>query len=297
MVSFSRLAALEAQGTRAVVVTVVDAKGSTPRKAGARMLVLEDGRLEGTVGGGAVEHQAVALCQEVLRTGTPRLMEVALGAELGMCCGGTMRLYLEPTQTRVPFILLGGGHVALACSRVLPGLGFSVHVADGREDFSSEARFPQADQRVDGLDARDLDALPFQETACVLIATHDHGLDQRLVELCLRRPARWLGMIGSRRKALKTRQRSLARGFSSEELRRLHCPVGLGIGAETPDEIALSIAAEMVAIRRLGSVPASGVRSMGLDLGAPHPLDALHADPGQTDDDDAPAAADDDTGT
>ncbi|MEW5849511.1 MAG: xanthine dehydrogenase accessory protein XdhC [Myxococcota bacterium] len=273
MVAFERVAALERSGGRGVLVTVVDARGSTPRKAGARMLVLEDGTAEGTVGGGAVEHQAMQSAKEVLKAGEPRFVEVHLGQELGMCCGGTMRLYLEPLGVAVPFILLGGGHVAKACAAILPSVGFAVHVADGRDGFATEARFPLAATRLDGLDHEDLEKLPFGPNAFVLVTTHDHQLDQKLVEMCLRRPARWLGMIGSRRKALKTRERCLHKGFTSEELARLRSPVGLDLGAETPEEIAISIVSEVLHLRRRGEAPAAGVPSMSMKLGEAQPTD------------------------
>jgi xanthine dehydrogenase accessory factor len=279
MVAFETLAELERAGTPAVLITVVDTRGSTPRKAGARMIWLAHGGVRGTVGGGAVEHQALEACPEVLRLGEPRFVEVKLGQELGMCCGGIMRLYLEPLITKVPFILLGAGHVAQAVSSLVAGLGFTVHVADGREEFPTEARFPVAQQRVDGLDPSDLDTLPFSPRAFVLIATHDHALDQKLVEACLRRETRWLGMIGSRRKALMTRQRCLHKGFASEELARLTSPVGLDLGSQTPEEIAVSIAAELVAIRRRGAVPSSGVARLGLALDQAQPVDLVDEEP------------------
>ncbi len=273
MVAFETLAKLEAAGSAGVLVTVVDARGSTPRKAGARLVWLLDGTVHGTVGGGAVEHQALALCAQVLQDGEPRFVEVKLGQELGMCCGGIMRLYLEPLQQKAPFILLGAGHVAKACAAILPGLGFGVHVADARDGMATAERFPGATTVTDGLDKEDLDRLPFGPRAWVLIATHDHALDQTLVEACLMRQYAWLGMIGSRRKALKTRERCLHKGIPPEHLARLTSPVGLTLGAQTPEEIAVSIAAEAVATRRLGSVPAHGVTRMGLALDQPHPTD------------------------
>ncbi|MBI5496680.1 MAG: XdhC family protein [Deltaproteobacteria bacterium] len=279
MVSYDELAALERTGTPAVVVTVVDCRGSTPRKPGARMVWLSSGETRGTVGGGAVEHAAVAACPDVLRAGEPRFVEVKLGQELGMCCGGVMRLYLEPLLPRPAFILLGGGHVALACARVMAPLGFDVHVADERAGFATLERFPSAVSLVDGTAEADLARLPFSERAYVLVCTHDHALDQALVERCLRRPAHWLGLIASRRKALRTRERCRHKGFTPEDLRRLHSPVGLDLGAQTPEEIAVAIAAEAVALRRLGAVPADGVRALGLPLHQPQPTDV----------DDAPA--------
>lgn len=278
MVSFAQLAQLEASGTAGVIITVVDSRGSSPRKAGARMAWLENGQTLGTVGGGAVEHAAIGAAPQVLASATPRIVEVALGPELGMCCGGTMRLYLEPMVRKPPFILLGGGHVAQACAPLLTNLGFVVHVADEREGFATAERFGPECAFSDGMDAAGLDALPFGPRAHVLICTHDHALDQRMVEATLRRPTQWLGMMGSRRKALKTRERCLHRGFSLAELEHLVSPVGLDLGAQTPHEIAVSVAAEMVALRNHGQIPASGVRRMALALHLPQATDAVHAD-------------------
>lgn len=279
MVTWNALAQLEAQGETGVLITVVGCKGSTPRKAGAKMLWRPSGLTQGTVGGGAVEHAALAQCADVLSAGEPRLLEITLGQELGMCCGGLMRLYLEPVLPKVPFVLLGGGHVAQACAALLPGLGFSVHVADGREGFATAERLPGVQQLVDGLEPADLDGLPFGSRAFVLIATHDHQLDQRLLEACLTRPARWLGMIGSQRKALKTRERCLHKGIPQMALARLHCPVGLDLGAQTPHEIALSIAAEAVTLLRRGAVPDGGVRSLSMALQGDQPSQDMAKEP------------------
>jgi xanthine dehydrogenase accessory factor len=271
MVTLQMLSDLESKGLRGVIITVVDARGSTPRKAGARMVVMEDCSTQGSVGGGAVEHKAMAACAEVLQSGMPRLMEVHLGQELGMCCGGTMRLYLEPLTAAVPFVFLGAGHVARACAHLFHTLGFSLHVADGREGFATRGHFPLAATLVDGLEPTDLNALPMGPRAFVLIATHDHALDQRLVEMCLRRPLAWLGLIGSRRKALRTRERCLHRGFLPKEIGRLRCPVGLDVGAQTPEEIAVSVAAEVLALQRRGEF--HSVSRMAVDLSSAQPTD------------------------
>ena len=273
MVGFDRLAALEASGVAGVLITVVEARGSTPRKPGARLLITDDGRLEGTVGGGAVEHAALAAAAEVRATGQSRLLEVHLGQDLGMCCGGSMRLFLERLTPKPPFILLGAGHVARACAPLLASLGFAVHVADGREGFAVADAFPPGTRLHDGVDPSDLDGMPFGQSTHVLVATHDHGLDQRLVEGCLRRPWAWLGLLASRRKALRTRERCLHKGFTEEEIGRLTSPVGLRLGGQTPQEIAVSLAAELVHRRHLGPVPATGVPALALALGSRQPTD------------------------
>lgn len=243
----ARVAALEASGEPFVLVTVVEVSGSTPRAPGARMIVHADGRTEGTIGGGRIEHEATALALEVLADGAPRTLERALTQELGMCCGGSMRLFLEPLGAAPPLLIFGAGHVGAALSRVATAAGFRVSVADEREALLHGGGVAEAGRRFDDLEDP---ALPFGPETFVVITTHDHALDQRLLERALRRPHRWVGVIGSRRKAELTRQRLEHRGFEPELVAKVRIPIGLAIGAETPEEIAISILAELIAARR-----------------------------------------------
>lgn len=243
----ARIVELEASGASAALVTVVRASGSTPRSAGARMIVHGDGRIEGTVGGGQVEATAQRVAAEVLEDGRPRFVEAELTQQLGMCCGGQVALFVERIDPAPRLLLFGAGHVGAALSRMAAAAGFVVHVADERDELLDPARLPEA--RSLHLDLAD-PALPFGEDAYVMIATHDHALDQRLVERALGRPHRWLGVIGSRRKAELTRQRLAHKGFPPDRIARLRAPVGLAIGAETAEEIAVSILAELIAVRR-----------------------------------------------
>lgn len=247
---FAQIAALEAAGERAVLVTVVKATGSTPRAPGARMLVLADGTTLGTVGGGRIEHEAVAVAQDVFRSGEARLIEHALTQSLGMCCGGSMTLFLEPIGGAPKLIIFGAGHVGAALCKIALATGFVVHVADERDELLTQGRLPQAVLHPD----LDDPALPFGPNTFVMVTTHDHALDQQLVEKALKKDFGWLGLIGSRRKAELTRERLSSKGFSAERIARVRSPVGLAIGAETPEEIAVSILAELVAVRR-GAVP------------------------------------------
>lgn len=161
-----------------------------------------------------------------------------------------MTIYVEPLRERPPCVLLGGGHVALALARVSSLAGFDVTVADPREELLTRERFGDDVGLVPGYDDEDLDALPFGPDAFVVVVTHDHQTDQRLAEKVLARPFRYAAMVGSKRKALLTRQRCEAKGIAPERIAALRSPAGLDIGAETPEEIALSIVAEMVAVRR-----------------------------------------------
>lgn len=254
MLDPARLAEIAAGTAPAALCTVVSTDGSTPRKAGASMVVIADGtelgRIEGTVGGGAVEHEVRRAAVEVIATTRPRLVEIALTAQLGMCCGGKMSVFIEALRTRPPLLLFGAGHLAQALCRMAAGAGFEVHVADPREELLRAERFPDAHGLVDDYEAEDLARLPFGPDAFVVVATHDHQRDQEIVERVLERPARYVALVGSQRKALLTRERCLNKGLDVASVERLKSPAGLDIGAETPEEIALSIVAEMVQVRR-----------------------------------------------
>lgn len=211
------------------------------------MLVLQDGSIEGTIGGGRIEQTAIEEALAALDDGRPRFVEHNLTQELGMCCGGSIALFVEPLVGAPPLILFGAGHVGTALTRMAAQAGFQVHVADEREELLRPSRLPEARALYPDL----LDpALPFSEAAFVMVTTHDHALDQRLVEKALTKPFRWLGLIGSRRKAHLTRERLRAKGFTEEQIGRVRSPVGMSIGAETPEEIAVSILSEIIARRR-----------------------------------------------
>ncbi|MGI5861801.1 MAG: xanthine dehydrogenase accessory protein XdhC [Myxococcales bacterium] len=247
---FSDIAQLAAQGLSFVIATVVEARGSSPQKPGARIVVLGDGSIRGTVGGGAIERQVVDTARELLADpgATTRLLETDLGKDLGMSCGGKMTVFLEKVAAAERLIIFGAGHVGKALAFFARGVGFLVTVADAREALLTEERFPGVERRVE--DPREAArTLPLDERCYACVMTHDHGLDQEIVEILAPRPLRYLGVIGSRRKAERCRSQLEAKGFSPEVVARLRSPMGINIGGQAPEEIALSIAAELVAVR------------------------------------------------
>lgn len=270
MFSPARLVEILGGAHPAALCTVTATQGSTPRKAGASMVVLADGSaqgaVEGTIGGGAVEHRVREVALEVIASTQPRTLQVALTKELGMCCGGTMTFFIEALRMKPPCIILGAGHCAQALSAHAARAGFEVTVADPREEQLTAERFPDAAHLVTDYEKPELDGLPFGPDAFVIIATHDHQVDQALVERVIERPARYLALVGSSRKAMLTRERCLNKGVAPELLEKLRCPAGLDLGAETPEEIALSIAAEMVQVRRTQS--AAGRHTRGAPVAA-----------------------------
>lgn len=243
----ARIAELEESGKPAVVVTVVRASGSTPREAGARMIVHPDRSIEGTIGGGRIEQEATEEAVRALADGRPRFYDYALTQELGMCCGGTISLFLEVINRAPRLLIFGAGHVGAALTRMAAQAGFVVHVADEREELLNTTRLAEARALHSELDDP---ALPFGPDTFVMVTTHDHALDQKLVERALKQPHCWLGLIGSRRKAELTRQRLAHKGFGEAEIAKVRSPVGVAIGAETPEEIAVSILGELIAERR-----------------------------------------------
>ncbi len=252
------------KGQPAAVATVIGAQGSTPRVGGARMLVYADGRIVGTIGGGELERRAVLAARRTIDTGRPERLEVHLTRDLGMCCGGRMEVYLEPLQTRTRLVLFGAGHVAHATAPLLLALDFDVTVVDEREDLNTPERFPGCTRHL-------ADALDFARAETGnpavhwLVVTHDHKLDQDLVEILLPKPCAWLGMIGSKAKVARFLVRYRAAGIDERLFSKLSAPVGLDVGAETPAEIGVSIAAELVRVRRRADRSPLPLSSVPLD--------------------------------
>jgi xanthine dehydrogenase accessory factor len=226
------------------------------------------------VGGGALERQVLTEMLALLTAmdrgelapasdgGGPRALSLGLGPALGMCCGGGVEVLLEPLEPARAVLIVGAGHVATALAPVLLGLGFAVSVCDEREEWAEPSRLPGA--RVVPGSFRDA-GRSLARRAAVLVMTHDHGLDQEAVEWALREGFAFVGGIGSRAKAARTRARLEARGYGAADVARVRMPLGVAVGARTPQEIAVAIAAELIAWRR-GS--ASATASAGASASA-----------------------------
>jgi xanthine dehydrogenase accessory factor len=246
---WATLARWRAERRRFALLTVVETRGSTPRKSGAHLLLAEDGESVGTLGGGAIEFEALGQARAVLARGGTALFRRDLSQDLGMCCGGEMSIFIETAEPKPRLFVFGAGFVGKPLVAMATACGFEVTVVDGRSEWADPARFPGAAVRCQDPEdaARALELVP-GDYACVV--SHDHALDQRLVQILIRRPLRFLGMIGSRAKQRKFVQRLRGHGCSDAEIARLHTPLGLAIGAATPEEIAVSVLAQLIAVRR-----------------------------------------------
>jgi xanthine dehydrogenase accessory factor len=252
---FGEIVRLHNSRTPCVLATVVRTSGSTPRKATARMIVLGDGRIIGTIGGGRVEKEVVDAARALLAQGDAaraQLLRYHLTHELAMCCGGEMEVFVEPLIPASPLIVCGGGHVAQALVPLAKKVGFAPVVVEEAEEMATPERFPDAASIVDSFDPRDWKELPLDGGSYVVIVTRDHAQDQALLEHFTSAGApelAYLGLIGSRRKIEMFKQRLAARGIDPGRFEKLHAPIGLDIGAETPEEIAVAIVAELIQAR------------------------------------------------
>lgn len=232
-----------AEGGCGVVALVVSTHGHAPQRPGARLWIGADGERVGTVGGGAVEAAVITRAATVSR---PTLIRLDLTRDLGMCCGGVMEVFLEPIGPAPRLVLCGAGHVGRATAEIAALAGFRVVVVDERPDQLTDERFPAAERRV-GEPVAMFVSLGVTAGDAVVVTTHDHALDEALVVCAVRAGAGFVGLIGSDRKARTARAALAAAGLETGGLR---CPVGVAIGAETPEEIGVSIVGALIAWRR-----------------------------------------------
>jgi xanthine dehydrogenase accessory factor len=249
---YRALAQVRAARVPAVLATVVDAVGSTPQEAGAKLLLAGDGQQAGTIGGGAIEARVLEEARGLLASveATTRLLDVNLTTELGMCCGGTMTVFLERVTLPARLVVLGAGHIARPLVDLAGRMGFVTAVIDSREAWADPARFPTAGTVVCDDPEAAVSELTLDADTAVVVVTHHHPLDQALVKALVGSKAGFFGLVGSESKRNKFLMRLRAQGLSDEALARLRSPLGVEIGAVTPEEIALSIVAELVAWRR-----------------------------------------------
>lgn len=238
-----------AERRRFVLATVTESRGYTPRKPGAHMLVAREGETAGTIGGGAIEQEVLSAARALLESGGSATLRRHLTQELGMCCGGEMAVFLEVLEPAPRLVVFGAGYIARPLAALAASCGFEVRVVDERADWATAERFPAARVELREPEAF-LHAFESNHDDFAVVATHDHALDQRLVQILLRRPFRFVGMIGSVPKQRKFALRLKARGYSSAEIARLQTPLGVSIGADTPEEIAVSVMAQLIAVRR-----------------------------------------------
>jgi xanthine dehydrogenase accessory factor len=245
---FEEITMVKKSGMRAMLATVVESMGSAPGKPGARMIIKADGATVGTIGGGAVEKKITEEALECIQETEAKVIHYEL-EDLGMACGGGMSIFLEPLISAPDLIIFGAGHIGSALSRIGSMVGFTTTVVDSRDEFANRERLPWTDNLVAEDYPKAIQELSFTETSYLVILTHRHANDFEILEYCIEKPFYYLGMIGSRKKVATAFQQLRAKGIGEESIKRVHAPIGISIGAETPEEIAVAIAAQLIAVR------------------------------------------------
>ncbi|MBN2499162.1 MAG: XdhC family protein [Anaerolineales bacterium] len=262
MTIFAEIQELEVQGNEAVLCTVVRTQGSTPRGAGTKMLVYPDGRISGTVGGGEMESRVVQAALEALAEGQPRLLEYSLSdpknGDPGVC-GGQMEVFVEPIKPQSTVVVVGMGHVGLAVADLAHWLGFRVVVSDDRAELCSPEMVPNADVFHPAALAELPEQVKVNAQTYVILTTRNVKVDVEGLPAILATPASYIGVIGSRRRWETTRKKLLKAGVPEAQIERVVSPIGLELNAETPEEIALSILAEIIMLRRGGDGARMGI--------------------------------------
>jgi len=252
---YEEIQRLRQSNESAALATLISISGSTPRSQGSKMLIRQDGDILGSIGGGILEARMLEEARHVIRKGIPKLFDFDLADrnDDGMICGGKAKIYIEPIVPLPTLFIFGGGHISFYLSRIGKMAGFRVVVIDDRKEYANPERFPEVDQTIACNFTDVFSQLTINDFSYVIIVTRGHAYDQTVLEWAAGTDARYIGMIGSRTKIKKTYENLAAKGFSEDSLNEVHAPIGIDINAETPEEIAVSIIAEVINIRRSGN--------------------------------------------
>jgi len=242
---------LKKEGRPSAIATIVQCVGSSPQKEGAKMLVREDGSIMGTLGGGCIEAEVIQAALIAMKDATPQIVPFELTEKKGgLVCGGKVLVYIEPVVPEPRLIILGAGHVGKALSRLAGFSGFKVTVVDDRTEYANTELLPDADDVI----VSDFDTVfrkvSVDRSTYIVIATRGHNHDLEALKAALRSDAQYIGLMGSRRKKALIFKTLKSEGFSENDISRVIIPVGLPISSVTPEEIAVSIMAQIIRQRR-----------------------------------------------
>lgn len=234
---------------RVALCTVIATKGSAPRKTGAKMLVYDNGSIDGSIGGGALEKKVIEQALEVLKNNLPKIVTHNLVNELAMCCGGIVELFIEPIMNRKKLFIFGAGHCGKALAKFAPDLDFEISLIDERYDAFEGIDLPGC-TIIQEHHATAIEKLSFDENTFVVILTYNHSYDREILALTSKKSHAYIGMIGSERKVAIAKKNILTSGILDEQqVKEIDMPIGLDIKAITPQEIAISILAKLIEVR------------------------------------------------
>jgi xanthine dehydrogenase accessory factor len=261
---YEEIVTLRRSGRNGAVATITNVRGSIPSFRTAKMLVRDDGSIAGTVGGGCVEAEVWQAAREVMESEKPKSLTFNLNnnpsMDTGLVCGGTLEVFVEPILPIAELLLFGAGHVSQSVASIASLAGFEVTVVDDRDAYANKERFPFATVISEDFE-KALTTLSPRENSYIVIVTRGHRDDMRVLRWAAETPARYIGMIGSQRKTIAIYKELEKEGIAAEKLARVYAPVGIDIGAITPEEIAVAIVAELIAIRRNSATPLPHMKS------------------------------------
>lgn len=252
---FEKIVALRNSGLRSALATIIARRGATPRKDSAKMLIDEKGGRYGAIGGGSVEETVYREALAIIRSGSSKILNFDLTGvdveEDGLVCGGHMEVYVEPIVPDPVLYIFGAGNVCRALSEIAGFAGFRVTVLDDRKKYVNSERFPRAEKLypVESWETAFLD-IELNDNSYIFISTREHDIDAKCVHRALKSPVRYIGMLGSLTKIELLKEYIKENDMDIDEFRRVSVPVGFDVGAETPEEIAVSIVVELIAARR-----------------------------------------------
>ncbi len=251
---YEEIVKLQREGRCGAVATIVNSRGSIPSFQSAKMLIRDDGSIAGTIGGGCVEAEVWQAAREVISQEKPRTLNFDLNQDpkydTGLVCGGRLEIFIEPILPMPLLYIFGAGHVAVELFKAAGNAGFDCVVADDRDAYANTERFPNAREIIAKDFGEALAGISPSESSYIVICTRGHRDDMRILRWAVQTPARYVGMIGSKRKAITVFRELTREGLDPALFDRAHSPVGLDIGAVTAEEIAVSIVAELIAMRR-----------------------------------------------
>ena len=262
---YEEIVNLRRAGRTGALATITNVRGSIPSFQSAKMLVRDDGTICGTIGGGCVEGEVWQAAREVMAEEKPRAMTFNLNHnpkyDSGLVCGGTLDVYIEPIIPPPVLYLFGAGHVAFNLYRMARMAGFEVAVIDDREAYANTERFPDARENHTDFE-KAMAAIVPNAASYIVIVTRGHRDDMHILRWAAETQARYIGMIGSERKVIAIYQELEKQGISKEKLSRVFAPIGIDIGAVTPEEIAVAVTAEMIAYRRNSTAALPHMKSL-----------------------------------
>jgi xanthine dehydrogenase accessory factor len=251
---YEEIVKLQRAGHKGAVATIVNVRGSIPSFKSAKMLVRDDGTIAGTIGGGCVEAEVWQAAREVMASEKPRTLTFDLNQDpkydTGLVCGGTLDIFIEPVLPPPVLYIFGAGHVGYELYKAAGRAGFDVIVTDDRDAYANRERFPEAREVIAEDFDKALSVISPNESSYIVIVTRGHRDDMRVLRWAVQTQAKYIGMVGSRRKAITVFRELTKEGLKPELFERVHSPVGLDIGAISPEEIAVAILAELIGVRR-----------------------------------------------